>query len=466
MTKKRKSGESMLGHHFSCSACVCRKAAAGILALILVVPAILLESDLADFFPSAGFVRLKVQAQSLESLSTAPVATAVRSEEDGEQSRLIFSLSAPVEATAFVLADPDRVIVDLPQTDFRINPEIGKKLRRLHVKTGLIAAFRFGQFAFGKSRIVIDLRGPAKVERATSEKSENGSQAQLIIELTKTGRAEFLAAAQAARAQISAQAEVRTDPEPRPISAKPVVVLDPGHGGIDRGATVKGLVEKDLVFDFAKAVAAKLEGDGRFKVLMTRDDDSFVSLSERVRMARDSNAALFVSIHADTLSDAIEVSGATVYTVSERASDREAARLASKENQADAAAGLDKSENQSDVSDILSDLTRKETRAYSHFFAHTLANYWRVAGKLNKNPQRAAGFQVLKAPDVPSVLLELGYLSNSQDGLALTSSQWREETSRQVAAAIEAYVLAKENTTAGIKTDPAEGPAEQQPGEK
>lgn len=436
------------------------------LALIFVVPAILLESALADFFPLAEFLSSKVQAQPLEGPSAAPVATAVRSEEDGEQSRLIFTLSATVEATAFVLADPDRVIVDLPQTNFRINPEIGKKLRRLHAKTGLIAGFRFGQFAFGKSRIVIDLQAPAKVERATSEKSENTSQTKLIIELTKTSRAEFLAAAQAARAQISAQAEVRTDPEPRAISAKPVVILDPGHGGIDRGATVKGLVEKDLVFDFAKAVAAKLEGNGQLKVVMTRDDDSFVSLSERVRMARESNAALFVSIHADTLSDAAEVSGATVYTVSERASDREAARLAQKENQADSAAGLDKSEDQSNVSDILFDLTRKESRAYSHFFARTLANYWRVAGKLNKNPQRAAGFQVLKAPDVPSVLLELGYLSNPQDGQALASPQWREDTSRQVAAAIEAYVSAKDNTTAGIKTDPAQGAAEQQPDEK
>ncbi|HTV32694.1 MAG TPA: N-acetylmuramoyl-L-alanine amidase, partial [Methylocella sp.] len=277
--------------------------------------------------------------------------------------------------------------------------------------------------------------------------------------------AEFLASVQTARMQLGARADVRRDPNPQPAPAQPVIILDPGHGGIDRGATVKGLVEKDLVFDFAKAVAAKLQAAGHFKVIMTRDDDSFVSLSERVRLARDSHATLFVSIHADTLSDAADVSGATVYTVSERASDREAARLAQKENQADAAAGLDKSEDQSGVSDILFDLTRRETRAYSHFFAHTLSNYWRVASKLNKNPERSAGFQVLKAPDVPSVLLELGYLSNRQDGQALNSPQWREETSRQVAAAIEAYVSAKENSTAGIKVDP-QGPEEPEPDKK
>src|SRR5208282_999362 len=118
-----------------------------------------------------------------------------------------------------------------------------------------------------------------------------------------------------------ALAQTKKDQKPQPASAKPVVMIDPGHGGIDRGAMVKGLVEKELVFDFAKAVAAKLETDGRFKVVMTRDDDSFVPLSERVRMARDGNAALFVSIHADTLSEASDVSGATVYTVSDRASD-------------------------------------------------------------------------------------------------------------------------------------------------
>jgi N-acetylmuramoyl-L-alanine amidase len=258
--------------------------------------------------------------------------------------------------------------------------------------------------------------------------------------------------------QLGALAQTKKDEKPQPASVKPVVMIDPGHGGIDRGAMVKGLVEKDLVFDFAKAVAAKLETDGRFKVVMTRDDDSFVTLSERVRMARDGNAALFVSIHADTLSDASDVSGATVYTVSDRASDAEAARVAQKENQADAAAGLDKTEDASDVSDILFDLTRRETRAYSHFFAHTLTNYWRVAGRLNKNPQRSAGFRVLKAPDVPSVLLELGYLSNKTDGQALSSEQWRDKASSQVAEAIEAFFSARESATTVIKTDPDQVP--------
>jgi N-acetylmuramoyl-L-alanine amidase len=385
-------------------------------------------------------------------------ATAARIERAGDHTKLIFEISTPIDAAAFVLADPDRVIVDLPQTDFLLDPESGRPADGPRQKTGLIAAYRFGQLAPGKSRIVIDLRGPARILRAACENSGGDNHPRLVIELAKTDRVDFRAAVQIARLRLGAVAQSPQDQKPRPASAKPVVVIDPGHGGIDRGAMVKGLVEKDLVFDFAKAVAAKLETDGRVKVVMTRDGDSFVSLSERVRMARDGNAALFVSIHADTLSEASDVSGATVYTVSDRASDAEAERVAQQENQADAAAGLDKTEDASDVSDILFDLTRRETRAYSHFFAHTLVNYWKVAGRLNKNPQRAAGFRVLKAPDVPSVLLELGYLSNQKDGLALNSPQWRDEASSQVAEAIEAFFSARENTANVSKIDSDRAP--------
>jgi N-acetylmuramoyl-L-alanine amidase len=386
-------------------------------------------------------------------LPERPTASAAKIERTGPHTKLIFEISTAVDATAFVLADPDRVIVDLPQTDFLLDPESGRLADGPHQKTGLIAAYRFGQLAPGKSRIVIDLRGPARLLRAACEKSDSDTHPRLVIELTTTDRADFQAAVQIARQRFGAMAQAKQDQKAQPASAKPVVMIDPGHGGIDRGAMVKGLVEKDLVFDFAKALAAKLETNGRLKVVMTRDSDSFVPLSERVRMARDGNAALFVSIHADTLSEASDVSGATVYTVSDRASDAEAERVAQKENQADAAAGLDKTEDAGDVSDILFDLTRRETRAYSHFFAHTLVDYWKVAGRLNKNPQRSAGFRVLKAPDVPSVLLELGYLSNKNDGLALNSSQWRDETSSRVAEAIEAFFSARENTANAGKID-------------
>ena len=453
----KKAGESMPGcvFFYRAAGSTTAKALAAVVAIAAAWPALQISIPATQYFS----LSLPAEAAPVASEATEfPAANAVRIEQTGNRTKLIFGLSTSVESATFVLADPDRVIVDLPQTDFLLDPESGKPAHGPHRKTGLIAAFRFGQLAPGKSRIVIDLRAPARVLRAACEKSDGDGHTSLVIELAKTDRADFRAAVQIARMQLGALAQTKKDEKPLPASVKPIVMIDPGHGGIDRGAMVKGLVEKDLVFDFAKAVAAKLETDGRFKVVMTRDDDSFVTLSERVRMARDGNAALFVSIHADTLSDASDVSGATVYTVSDRASDAEAARVAQKENQADAAAGLDKTEDASDVSEILFDLTRRETRAYSHFFAHTLTNYWRVAGRLNKNPQRSAGFRVLKAPDVPSVLLELGYLSNKTDGQALSSEQWRDKASSQVAEAIEAFFSARESATTVIKTDPDQVP--------
>ncbi len=210
---------------------------------------------------------------------------------------------------------------------------------------------------------------------------------------------------------------------------------------MDSGAIVNGLVEKDVVLAFAKMLAAKLTAIGRYKVVMTRDSDVFVPLEGRVRIARDAHAALFVSIHADTIADAASVSGATIYTMSDRASDAEAARTAEKENQADATAGLEEGKMAPSrrVTDILFDLTRQETRAFSHVFARTLVDYWKMVGHLNKNPQRAAGFIVLTAPDVPSVLLELGYLSNVKDSKSLMSPEWRDETTNKIVAAINVY---------------------------
>jgi N-acetylmuramoyl-L-alanine amidase len=433
-----------------------RKAVGAATALALAAGmAVLAAGWLTLLRPAGRYFGFRAHAATVQpEQGKHPAANAARIEQSGDRAKLIFELSAPLDATAFVLADPDRVIVDLPQTDFALDPETGKAAYPPHRKAGLIAAFRFGQLAPGKSRIVIELGAPAQVVLAACDKSDSDGHVRLVVELAKTDRRSFEAAVQTARIQLAALAQPKTAQKPEPESAKPVIMIDPGHGGIDHGAMVKGLIEKELVFDFAKAVAAKLDADGRFKVVMTRDGDSFVPLSERVRMARDGNAALFVSIHADTLSSAADVSGATVYTLSDRASDAEAARVAEKENQSDAAAGLDKTEDASDVSGILFDLTRRETRAYSHFFAHTLVNYWRVAGRLNKNPRRSAGFLVLKAPDVPSVLLELGYLSNEKDGLALASAQWRDKASSQVADAIEAFFAARESGATVTKTDP------------
>ncbi|MGP8232463.1 MAG: N-acetylmuramoyl-L-alanine amidase [Methylovirgula sp.] len=366
-----------------------------------------------------------------------------------DRAEISFDLSASVKASSFVLAAPDRIVVELPQVEFEAAPPEGAHKGRHRYAAapasgGLVASYRFGLFAPGKSRIVIDLSAPARVLRAVSLSSPNGTR--LVVSLDRTGRAAFLAAARdalAAQQAATAADSLAPDAATAATSGLPVVVIDPGHGGIDSGAIVHGLIEKNIVFDFAKELADRLRASGHYKVVMTRDSDVFVALGDRVKIARNAGASLFVSIHADTVSDAASVSGATVYTCSEHASDAEAARTAEKENQADAVAGVESKDEDNGVSDILFDLTRQETRTYSHVFARTLVNYWQVAARLNKNPERSAGFRVLKAPDVPSVLIELGYLSNAADGAALNSSSWRDATTGRLAAAIDAFFTAK-----------------------
>jgi N-acetylmuramoyl-L-alanine amidase len=250
------------------------------------------------------------------------------------------------------------------------------------------------------------------------------------------------AAAFAALEQAAAPLAAGADPSaPTPL---PVVVLDPGHGGADGGARgVGGVLEKTLVFEFCSELKRQLEATGRYSIAMTRGGDEYVALDDRVTMARNANAALFISVHADTLSEASDVNGSTVYTAAERASDAEAARIAARENAADQTPGNEK-QAQADrgVADILFDLKRRETRAYAHIFSRGLVENLRGAARLNHNPERSAGFVVLKAPEFPSVLVELGYLSNAQDVQALSSPDWRTKTAAAMVKAIDAFFSA------------------------
>jgi N-acetylmuramoyl-L-alanine amidase len=391
-----------------------------------------------------------------------PAADAAHLEDGTDRATLTFDLTRPVQASAFVMAKPNRVVVDLPDVNFTIDPEIGmpghkavghgRHAAHQAAMSGLISSYRFGLFASDKSRIVINLSGPAKIVRIAAEPGEAG-KSRLVIELAKTDRAAFQAAASKAVLLAMAEPAVPAPEMPAKGSAEanlPIIIIDPGHGGVDSGAMADGLVEKDIVFDFAKELAAKLRATGHYKIIMTRDSDVYIPLSERVKIARESHAALFISVHADKLtSDTQAVSGATVYTRADRATDADAARTAEKENQSDATAGVEGKEEPTEVSDILFDLTRRETRAYSHVFARTLVNYWKIAGRLNKNPERAAGFRVLAAPDVPSVLLELGYLSNSHDAKSLVSPGWRDATTDKVVAAVDAFFASTGTKSAG-----------------
>ena len=218
-------------------------------------------------------------------------------------------------------------------------------------------------------------------------------------------------------------------------------MIDPGHGGIDNGTmAASGEAEKTLVLDYAKALREYIEKSGKYRVVMTRSDDTFIPLGERVRIARNQKAALFVSIHADALPRGEgDAQGATVYTLSDKASDAEAERLAESENKADAIGGVNLTEEPTDVADILIDLAQRETRTFSNRFARMVVGELKNVARLHKHPLKSAGFKVLKAPDVPSVLVELGYVSNKDDLQHLVSESWRTKTVGSIGQAIEAF---------------------------
>ncbi len=403
-------------------------------------------------FAGALGVALMAVGLALAETPGLPVsAVASRVETLPDRARLVFEMTGPAAVRAHAVANPQRVIVDLPEVAFRIDPQEG----RAPAGSKLIKSYRYGQFAPGRSRIVVDLAAPARILRAESEAAGDG--ARLILELAPTSEAKFIAAA-AESAAAPPETSTPFAPAAAPVASdKPVVVIDPGHGGVDMGATGKhGEQEKAIVFEFARALAAKIEAGGRLKPVLTRSEDVFLPLGERVRLARRNNAALFLSIHADTLAEA-HVQGATVYTVSAKASDAEAARIAERENLADQAAGLERKEDVEQVGDILFELTQRETRAYSAQFSQALINRWKEAGSLNKNPSRSAGFVVLKAYDVPSVLLELGYLSSEKDVARLTSPEWRDRASAKTAEAIEAFFASRSREA---RVPPSASPAE------
>lgn len=361
----------------------------------------------------------------------APVAITSELKQGDRAATLTFTLSRPVETHVTVLERPDRLVIDLPEVNFQAKPGAIPAGR-----AGLVSSYRHGLFAPGRSRIVIDLRRPAVVAQMLSERGPGGQGVVLTVDLAQTDRETYAKAAKSAAASHQ-PTEPRVELKP---GSKPVIVLDPGHGGVDPGAIgAGGVAEKTIVYAFAARLKERLDRGGRYHVVMTRDEDTFISLGDRVRVARKLQASLFVSIHADTLSASPDVRGATVYTGSERATDRESEALAQKENQADAVAGAETPEEMEEVANILTDLTRRETRMFSQQVAKQVVNEIRPVMRLNKNPHRSAGFRVLKAPDVASILVELGYLSSAQDIALLQSEAWRDRSTGAIAEAIDRY---------------------------
>ncbi|WP_314950644.1 N-acetylmuramoyl-L-alanine amidase [Bradyrhizobium cosmicum] len=410
----------------------------------------------AAVLPCADSSRLSAaERQSQPSVAAAnfPVASAARLAGDGKQTRFILDIDQTVTFRAGTLADPYRVVVDVPQLNFQLPAGTG-------TGRGLVKAFRYGLVMPGGSRIVFDLSGPAKIAKSYVLEAANGQPARLVIELEEVDRTAFvptlapenrpeLRPAIADAPPATAAATATPEAAQQKADGRPIVVIDPGHGGIDNGTQSSGESEKNLVLAFGLALRDRLEKAGKYRVVMTRDDDTFIALNDRVKVARGLKAALFVSIHADALPRAEgDAQGATIYTLSDKASDAEAQRLADAENRADAIAGFNLTEEPTDVADILIDLTQRETRTFSSRFARLLMGEMKSTVRMHKHPLKSAGFRVLKAPDVPSVLVEIGYVSNKGDLEHLVSEGWRSRAVGSMAQAIDGF-LTKRMATAG-----------------
>jgi N-acetylmuramoyl-L-alanine amidase len=364
-----------------------------------------------------------------------PVATDSRVAGDDKHTRVVIDVSRRIELRTFTLADPYRVVVDLPQVTFKLPPKAGETGR------GLVKAFRFGVVMPGGSRIVLDAAKPVRVEKAFVLDAVAGQPARLVLDLAATDRESFL---RTVALESKPATPVYNGPKAEPVArgdTRPLIVLDPGHGGIDNGTrSSAGDTEKSIVLDFSLLLRGLLEKSGKYRVAMTRADDTFIPLSDRVRIARQREASLFISIHADALRKGEgEAQGATIYTLSEDASDSEAARLAENENRADVIAGIDLSHESGDVADILIDLAQRETKIFSIHMAQALVAELKRVARMHKHPMKSAGFKVLKAPDVPSVLVELGYVSSKDDLKQLLSPPWRVKTAHAVVAAVDAF---------------------------
>lgn len=362
--------------------------------------------------------------------------TDLRLGESGQVTRLVFDVSEPIGHQVFVLPDPYRLIVDLPEVDWR---QASKKLPA----KGQVKAVRYGTFRPGTARVVLDLKGPVAIRQAVVLPPQDGRGHRFVLDIQPADRATFLAAGRAPPLDAPPPpSKAPAGPKPRRADGKRVVVLDPGHGGVDPGTIgYDGTYEKDVTLEVALDLAKRLKATRKYHVLLTRDDDYFVRLRDRVRFAREHNAELFVSLHADAIHDS-RIRGATVYTLSNEGSDAVAEALAAKENKADAIAGIDLNRETDEVQSILIDLAQRETRNHSAKFAGVLVPELGRQAKVWRDGRRSAAFAVLKAPDVPSVLVEMGYLSNRLDEKFLTTAKGRKAIVEALARGVDRYFAA------------------------
>lgn len=395
-----------------------------------------LHRALAGFAVLVALMIVQAGALAAPDAESAPLrAHAYRMAGDAVRMRVVVEFNREPDVKWFLLRGPHRLVVDLPETSFGFEPDTLDP-------RGLVTGVRYGNLGTGSSRLIISGKGPFTVENLSLLQNENSPGHRLVIDIIADSEAAFeRALADQAATTASTVTTAKSDRVgTRERTTKPfTIVIDPGHGGIDGGAKgIDGIAEKDLTLSFSRDLLDRLKATGRFNVFMTRDDDVFLRLDERVRIARQHDADLFVSIHADTI-NLPSIRGASVYTISEKASDEVARAAAERENRSDSVAGIEITDENPQVADILFDLVRRETHGFSVKFARSLVDQLGKSIELINNPQRAAGFRVLRAPDVPSVLVELGYLSNASDAARLQDPVWRDKAVGSMLEAIEDF---------------------------
>ena len=375
----------------------------------------------------------------LHNATAKPIVTAVRIGEYPSKTRFVVAVSERVQFHAFTLAKPYRVVVDLPEVDWQLSNYAPRK-------GGLITDLRYGLFTDGKSRVVLDIAAPAKVAKSFRLEPRGGKGYRLVIDIERLD---------ASKLQIDERSRSVTGIAPvgvpapmakpiRPAGAKKLIAIDPGHGGVDPGAIgISGIREKAITLAQAHQLKRRLEATGRFRVVLTRNRDVFIRLRKRIEIARRTGANLFISLHADSISNP-KIRGASIYTLSERASDKEAAALAAKENKADMISGVDLAVQNREVAIILINLAQRNSKNESAIFAKILTRELRSEMKLLGRTHRFAGFAVLKSPDIPSVLVELGYLSNRADERNLRRAKHRDKVAQAIVRAVANYFSRKQ----------------------
>jgi len=352
---------------------------------------------------------------------------------DAQNVRFVVDLDAQANIKLSHLTNPARLVIDVENASF--GPGVQNKV---FTKTGFISSIRTGKPTPNISRIVLDLPSPNVTEKHFTLPPQTGASWRFVIDLTNASPQIGIKAFSNDAQKVATQTPTKTETAKKSVTKKKIVMLDPGHGGQDPGAISRsGKYEKDLTLKMAKETRTLLEKAG-YKVVMTRDKDVYVTLRGRIEKAHKANADLFISIHADSAASS-SAKGLSIYTISETASDKEAAALAESANKADILFGMDLSEYQPEVGNILIDFAKTYTMDQSAKYADEVVKEMAKEVTLRPKAHRYAGFAVLKSPNVPSVLLEMGYLSNKEEDKLLQKENYRNKLSKALVRAVNTY---------------------------